>query len=157
MKFERRIRRSDIIRCVLCADAPCTAACPSLEPDKLLRSIWLDNEDHAALTLPDTNPCVNCSAPCETACVRPQEVPVQRLVNRLYEEVRPMVIEDGSPGDEERLKCDLCGVEMENPFLLSSSVVASTYDMCARAFEAGWAGAAFKTICSFEIHEASRT
>ena len=27
--------------------------------------------------------------------------------------------------------------------------------MCARAFEAGWAGAAFKTICSFEIHEAS--
>jgi dihydropyrimidine dehydrogenase (NAD+) subunit PreA len=32
--------------------------------------------------------------------------------------------------------------------LLSSSVVASTYDMCARAFEAGWAGVAFKTICS---------
>jgi tRNA-dihydrouridine synthase len=27
--------------------------------------------------------------------------------------------------------------------------------MCARAFEAGWAGAAFKTICNFEIHEAS--
>jgi dihydropyrimidine dehydrogenase (NAD+) subunit PreA len=27
--------------------------------------------------------------------------------------------------------------------------------MCARAFEAGWAGAAFKTICSMEIHEAS--
>ena len=33
--------------------------------------------------------------------------------------------------------------------------MASTYDMCARAFEAGWAGAAFKTICSLEIHEAS--
>jgi dihydropyrimidine dehydrogenase (NAD+) subunit PreA len=27
--------------------------------------------------------------------------------------------------------------------------------MCARAFEAGWAGASFKTICSMEIHEAS--
>ena len=27
--------------------------------------------------------------------------------------------------------------------------------MCARAFEAGWAGAAFKTICNFPIHEAS--
>ena len=27
--------------------------------------------------------------------------------------------------------------------------------MCARAFEAGWAGAAFKTVCSFDIHEAS--
>ena len=27
--------------------------------------------------------------------------------------------------------------------------------MCARAFEAGWAGACFKTICSFDINEAS--
>ena len=54
-----------------------------------------------------------------------------------------------------RLKCDLCGIPLENPFLLSSSVVASTYDMCARAFEAGWAGICFKTICSLDIHEAS--
>ena len=59
------------------------------------------------------------------------------------------------PADEERLKCDLCGIPLENPFLLSSSVVASTYGMCARAFEAGWAGACFKTICSMDIHEAS--
>ncbi len=34
-------------------------------------------------------------------------------------------------------------------------MVASTYDMCARAFEAGWAGICFKTICSLDIHEAS--
>jgi len=27
--------------------------------------------------------------------------------------------------------------------------------MCARAFEAGWAGAAFKTIRAFDIHETS--
>ena len=33
--------------------------------------------------------------------------------------------------------------------------MASTYDMCARAFEAGWAGVCFKTICSLDIHEAS--
>ena len=59
------------------------------------------------------------------------------------------------PANEDRLKTDLCGIPLENPFLLSSSVVASTYDMCARAFEAGWAGVCFKTICSFEIHEAS--
>ena len=59
------------------------------------------------------------------------------------------------PADEERLKCDLCGIPLENPFLLSSSVVASTYGMWARAFEAGWAGACFKTICSLDIHEAS--
>ena len=27
--------------------------------------------------------------------------------------------------------------------------------MCARAFEAGWAGACFKTVCTLDIHEAS--
>ena len=40
-------------------------------------------------------------------------------------------------------------------FLLSSSVVASSYEMCARAFEAGWAGAAFKTVSYMEVQEAS--
>jgi len=64
-------------------------------------------------------------------------------------------LEIALPEDEHRLRTELCGIPLENPFLLSSSVVASTYDMCARAFEAGWAGAAFKTICSFPIHEAS--
>ena len=59
------------------------------------------------------------------------------------------------PENEDRLKCDLCGIPLENPFLLSSSVVASTYDMCARAFEAGWAGVCSKTICTLDIHEAS--
>ena len=34
-------------------------------------------------------------------------------------------------------------------------MVASTYDMCARAFEAGWAGVCFKTISTMEIHESS--
>jgi len=28
-----------------------------------------------------------------------------------------------------------CGYRLENPFLLSSSVVSSSYDMCRRAFD----------------------
>ena len=75
-------------------------------------------------------------------------------MTRLHDEVKPQ-LEIPYPLTEERLRTELCGIPLENPFFLSSSVVASTYDMCARAFEAGWAGAAFKTICSFEIHEAS--
>ncbi|MBQ1899273.1 MAG: NAD-dependent dihydropyrimidine dehydrogenase subunit PreA [Erysipelotrichaceae bacterium] len=46
-------------------------------------------------------------------------------------------------------------MKLENPFLLSSSVVASNYEMCAKAFEQGFAGACFKTICLFEQHETS--
>ena len=148
------LRRSDMIRCALCQDAPCGKACGALKLPGLLRSIWFENEQTAAAELPAQNPCVGCDAPCEQACVRPGQVPIWDLVARLYDEVKPET-ETAPPEDEERLRCELCGVPLENPFLLSSSVVASTYDMCARAFEAGWAGAAFKTICSFDIHEAS--
>lgn len=154
LKDQSLISRLDMIRCTLCADAPCDKACPQVKPAGLLRSIWFQNEQTAALRLPEHNPCVLCPAPCELACVRPMAVPVKELVNRLYVEVRPEC-DTPLPEDEERLRCDLCGIPLENPFLLSSSVVASTYDMCARAFEAGWAGACFKTISSLDIHEAS--
>ena len=148
------IARSDMIHCALCADAPCDAACEKMNPAGLLRSIWFANEQTAAQRLPGKNPCLNCPAPCEQACVRPKEVPVRALIDRLYEQVMPEC-ETPIPENEDRLKCDLCGIPLENPFLLSSSVVASTYDMCARAFEAGWAGVCFKTICTMDIHEAS--
>ena len=154
LQNESIIRRSDMIRCALCASAPCDAACDRLAPSGLLRSLWFLNEQGAARRLGEANPCLNCDAACERACVRPGEVPIRRLVNRLYAEVRPEA-ETPLPSDESRLACDLCGIPLENPFLLSSSVVASTYDMCARAFEAGWAGACFKTICALDIHEAS--
>lgn len=154
--FEKKLYRSDMLRCALCLDAPCTKACPNAEPAELLRSIWFDNEKCAASRLPGVNPCTACAdtPACEAACIRGGEVPIRSLITHLYEEVRPN-LEIAVPENEDRLRTDLCGIELENPFFLSSSVVASTYDMCARAFDAGWAGVAFKTICSFDIHEAS--
>jgi dihydropyrimidine dehydrogenase (NAD+) subunit PreA len=119
-----------------------------------LRRVWFSNEQTAALSLPEENPCLTCRAKCEEKCARPGEVPIRETINRLYYQVRPEC-ETPLPEDEARLACDLCGIPMENPFMLSSSVVASTYDMCARAFEAGWAGVCFKTICSLDIREAS--
>ena len=148
------IARADMIRCVLCKNAPCDDACGKLKPAELLRNTWFGNEQTAAQHLPEENPCLTCKAPCEQSCVRPGEVPIRDLMNRLHYQVKPEC-ETPLPENESRLKCDLCGIPLENPFLLSSSVVASTYDMCARAFEAGWAGICFKTICSLDIHEAS--
>lgn len=148
------VKRSDMISCALCKDAPCSRVCPAMDPAGALRGIWFDNQDVAAMKLPDKNTCAECDAPCEEECVNSGKVPIKHLMNELYEKVRPAA-EIAIPDNEELLKTDLCGVHLENPFLLSSSVVASTYDMCARAFEAGWAGACFKTICSLDIHEAS--
>ncbi|MBR5341741.1 MAG: NAD-dependent dihydropyrimidine dehydrogenase subunit PreA [Erysipelotrichaceae bacterium] len=152
--LERKIYRKDMLKCALCGDAPCSKACGRIDPAALLRSIWFENEDGAARKYPDDNPCLNCDAPCEEACLKKHEVPVRELMLRLHDEVKPE-LELNETIDENRLKCNFCGKELENPFFLSSSVVASTYDMCARAFEAGWAGVAFKTICTIDIHEAS--
>ena len=118
------------MKCALCYDAPCSIACPKLKPDKLLRSIWFDNENVAAASLPEENPYISCDAPCERACVRSGEVPVKDVITRLYDEVRPS-LEVSLPKDEIRLRTDICGIPLENPFLLSSSVVASSYDMCS--------------------------
>ena len=154
MTFENTIHRSEIAGCTACHDAPCSKACPVNLPAKPLLGIKLDNSRYAAALLPEKNPCTDCDAACEKACVRTGKVPVRDVMTRLYDEVRTG-IDTPPPADKNRLKTDLCGIPLENPFLLSSSVVASTYDMCARAFEAGWAGAAFKTICTLDIHEAS--
>ncbi|MDD3051000.1 MAG: NAD-dependent dihydropyrimidine dehydrogenase subunit PreA [Candidatus Cloacimonetes bacterium] len=53
------------------------------------------------------------------------------------------------------LSIDFLGIRCENPFFLSSSPVASSYDMCAKAFETGWGGVVYKTIGNFIPKECS--
>ena len=171
MAFKKLISRSDMLGCILCKNPPCSAACKKgLDTGKLLRSIWFENEEFASLALPQKNPCMDCDAPCEKACIRNikftdslaqgitsgSPVNIKNLLQRLYE-ARDLEhdVKNAESIDFSCLKSDICGIPIENPFLLSSSVVASNYDMCARAFEAGWAGVCFKTICNFPIHECS--
>ena len=53
------------------------------------------------------------------------------------------------------LSIEFCGVKCENPFFLSSSVVGSNFEMCAKALEMGWAGVVFKTIGFYIPQEGS--
>ncbi len=162
------IDMSELNRCLLCHDAPCTAACAkSLPVGDILRSIYFRNA-LGALEKTGGERCIGCDAPCEKACVlgrKNSPVMIHSIIGALYEGTRDTV-EYGIVGERELrgafssdekpdISTDICGVRLENPFLLSSSVVASNYEMCAKAFRAGWAGAAFKTICSFPQHEAS--
>lgn len=147
--------RKYLQNCALCLDAPCDKVCPkALEPARKIRSIWFENENGAAVRLPQENVCAACEAPCESACLMGGEVPIRKVMQFLAEQVKPE-LGQAVADDEAILQTELCGIPLENPFLLASSVVGSNYDMCARAFEAGWAGVSFKTICAFPIREAS--
>ncbi len=53
------------------------------------------------------------------------------------------------------LSITFCGVKFENPFCLSSSPVSNCYEMCKKAYDAGWGGAVFKTIGFFIADEVS--
>lgn len=151
MEMPRVIGRPSIVQCMLCAEPKCTAACPNaLDPARQLRRIWFDNEAGVAQELWDSFPCADCSAPCVHACPVEVAIPKALGIIKKQADIFPSV-----KVDQNLLKSDICGIEIENPFLLSSSVVASDYDMCARAFDAGWAGAAFKTVSYMEMHEAS--
>ena len=144
----------DVGRCLLCHEAPCTAACPhGLDPAGLLRSLRFENEAGAARRLPREDLCAGCDATCETACLRrDQPVPIRQICTALHGEKAGLEELGEAPVD---LSSTFCGVKLENPFLLSSSVVASSYEKIARAFDMGWAGACFKTICDFIPREAS--
>ncbi len=149
-ELKRLIYRESMISCELCYNAPCSLVCEKLDPAKKLRSIWFDNDRNAARLMPEDFPCATCEAPCEDACIN--KVPIKHMMGKLDSVMRNR---DLHSNDTECLKTDFFGFKTINPFILSSSVVSSTYDMCARAFDAGWGGAAFKTICLMDIHEAS--
>ena len=55
------------------------------------------------------------------------------------------------------LSIDFLGVHFENPFCLSSSPVGNCYDMCKKAYGAGWGGVVFKTMgyYNFVVDEVS--
>ncbi len=148
---------SEVNRCMLCLNGPCEKACPKgIKISKIIRSLYFENAVGGIKELKN-NDCSTCSAPCEKACVlskKNRHVEIKNIFTDLKKQSQ-----DYKPQTNKNNKIDLsseiCGIPLENPFLLSSSVVSSTYDMCSRAFEEGWAGASLKTICNFPQHEAS--
>ena len=140
MTYGNLIMSGEAARCLLCADAPCTSACKKgLDPSAFVRSVRFDNAAVGAGYI-DKESCAGCAGDCEGACIH-YDKPVR---------IREMAASAPSPIKAERLDADLsidfCGVRCENPFFLSSSVVASGYEMCANALKRGWGGIVYKTI-----------
>ncbi|TCK93223.1 dihydropyrimidine dehydrogenase (NAD+) subunit PreA [Natranaerovirga hydrolytica] len=146
--------KSEMEDCLLCHNAPCTKQCPhGLDPAKVIRSFRFENIKGAAESAKDTKICKACKEKsCIKACVRgkidhPVDIPnLIGYVASLRKEETIKTID---------LSIDFCGIPCDNPFFLSSSVVASNYEMVAKAFDMGWSGVAFKTIGVFVPEEVS--
>lgn len=134
--------------CLLCYDAKCTKACGVYNPDKILRSLYFDNEYVVMNNISEDIPCLNCDGRCEKVC--PVHVNIKDIITSVKRDRT-----DKKEINYDLLKTKLFNKEVENPFLLSSSVVSSTYDMCARALDAGWGGVCFKTVSYMDFNEAS--
>lgn len=139
--------REESARCLLCENAACTKACPrQFDPARMIRAVRFENTECAAKTVrPEL--CAGCDGGCEKACIHP-DFPVR---------IRSVAaaLPDCEATDEPSLAIDFMGVKCENPFFLSSSIVAGNYEMCANAFRMGWAGAVFKTIGFLKPEETS--
>ena len=133
--------------CLLCEDAPCTRACATGDPARAIRAIRFDNHKPALRWVKD---CTDDDLErAEKACIHPGE-PVR--IKELIRSISPDDVADISYPD---LHIAFCGIPCENPFFLASSAVCTNYEMVARAFDAGWAGVFYKTICLQEIKEVS--
>ncbi|MBP5561485.1 MAG: NAD-dependent dihydropyrimidine dehydrogenase subunit PreA [Muribaculaceae bacterium] len=132
-------------RCLLCENAPCSRAVKCGDVARAIRAVRFDNATLAKTWI------ANCSdeelAAAQEACIHyDRPIRIAELARQLPEaEARELP----------SLEIDFCGIHCENPFFLASSSVCTGYDMVARAFEAGWAGVYYKTICLDDINEVS--
>lgn len=134
-------------RCLVCHNAPCTAACArGNDPARGVRALRFDNDYCAGMYL-NNEVCADCDAPCEKACIHPDfPIRIKQIADSM-----PAKHTDAMPS----LEIDFCGIHCENPFFLASSVVGSSYNMIAKAFRMGWAGVMYKTITFADIEEVS--
>ena len=135
-------------RCLLCADAPCAKVCKNGDPARAIRSIRFGNEKIANQWVAQ---CTDEELEAaEKACIHyDRPIRIRELVRSVCSDTAVKNVPPPS------LDISFCGIHCENPFFLASSAICTNYDMVARAFDMGWAGVFYKTICMQEIKEVS--
>jgi len=139
--------QEEAARCLLCKDAPCSKACKIADPARAIRAIRFDNEKLAPKWLEGSTEEELEKA--EKACIH-YDFPIRiREIAKALPSAAPTAKKLPS------LEIDFVGIHCQNPFFLASSAVCTNYEMVANAFEAGWGGVFYKTICKDDINEVS--
>ena len=153
---QRMHLQEEAARCLLCLDAPCSKVCKQGDPARAIRAIRFGNEGLAGRWIAD---CTEEDlAAAENACIHyDRPIRIRELAHSLCFQPASDVCCDSVTTNETlpSLAIDFCGIPCENPFFLASSAICTNYEMVARAFEAGWAGVFYKTICLQDIREVS--
>ena len=140
--------QEEAMRCLLCKDAPCSKVCKNGDPARAIRAIRFGNGKIAGRWIAG---CKNGELEAaEQACIH-YDRPIR------IREIADAVCKNTGETEKElpSLAIDFCGIRCENPFFLASSAICTNYEMVARAFEMGWAGVFYKTICLQDIREVS--
>ena len=130
----------EIHKCVLCHNAPCNKKYKNIKPERIIRAAKFDNLEGARYLINDKENCFEKDESYNDVC--PLNVNIDIIIKS--------IIDKGDNVDnieDVDLSTEICGIKLVNPFILSSSIVGSKYEMCRRAFKQGWAGVATKTIC----------
>lgn len=149
--MEHKARKINIYEeanhCLMCLDAPCSKACNTGDPARAIRAIRFGNPESALQWVKD---CSNEDLErAEQACIHyDRPIRIQSLISNLPED-------DVDNSKYPDLGITFCGIKCENPFFLASSAVCTNYEMVAHAFDLGWGGVFYKTICMQDIHEVS--
>ena len=144
--------QEEAARCLLCVDAPCSKVCRNGDPARAIRAIRFGNEAMAGRWVAE---CTEQDLEAaEEACIH-YDRPIR--IRELVAPFRHPKSEGGTAATEAlpSLEIEFCGIRCENPFFLASSAICTNYEMVARAFEMGWAGVFYKTICLQDIREVS--
>ena len=147
MKNKQMHLEEEAARCLLCVNAPCSQACKNGDPARAIRAIRFGNQRLASQWV---DKCTDEDLEnAEQACIH-YDRPI-----RIKEMLRSLDTCPPAQENKPNLAIDFCGIHCENPFFLASSAICTNYEMIARAFEAGWAGVFYKTICMQDINEVS--
>jgi len=132
-------------KCALCYDAPCQKIYKNISPERIIRALKFDNIKGARYLI--DNDCFEKNDDCNINC--PLNINIDNILSELIKLPKIDNIEDID------ISTEICGVKLENPFILSSSIVGSRYEMIKKAFLLGWAGVSIKTISMMNIQESS--
>ena len=140
--------QEEAARCLLCNDAPCgekaARAIRATRFDNLWTAVELFNELTDKELSGAEKACIHYDRPIRFSELKSSLASVSEAAGSSKEKA-PLP----------SLEINFCNMVCENPFFLASSAICTNYDMVARAFDAGWAGVYYKTICKQDIREVS--